>query len=139
MGNSKDRAQYAEGLASQTYGQSYDRAMQEYMNAFNIFNTNQGNLYNRLSGVSGQGLQAAGGAAGAAQNIGNAAGTAYTNAGNVTGAANIAKGNTDANIATNAGQLGTSIFNGLAGGSSGFRAPTDINGNPIAGQPGVNY
>ncbi len=110
MGNQKDRAQYAAGLASQTYGQSYDRAMQEYLNAFNIFNSNQGNLFNRNLAVSGQGLQAAGGAAGAAQNIGNAAGSAYTNTGNVQGAANIAKGNADSNIATNVGELGTTLL-----------------------------
>jgi hypothetical protein len=160
MGNQKDRSQFATGLADQTYqnlynnqrgefadrfnihasnaanassayGSSYDRAMNEYLNAFNIFNTNQGNLFNRLSGVSGQGLSAAGGQAGAAQNIGQAGANANTNAGNAQGGGAIATGNANANEATTIGQLGTGLWD--MGGASSYRDPG------IYGQPGVNY
>ncbi len=97
--------------ASSAYGSSYDRAMGEYLTARNIFDTNQGNLFNRLSSVSGQGLSAAGGQAGAASNIGQAGANAATGAGNATAAGDITKGNANAGIATTIGQLGSSFLN----------------------------
>ncbi len=96
--------------ATSAYGNSYDRAMNEYLNAFNIFNTNQNNLFGRLSTVSGQGLAAAGGQAGAAQNIGQAGANANTGAGNAQAAGDITKGNANANEATTIGQLGSSFI-----------------------------
>jgi hypothetical protein len=106
-GNQRDRAQFATGLADQTYSQSYDRALSEYMNAFSIFNTNQSNLFNRNYALSGQGLSAAGGQAGAAEGIGKAQGTAYENIGNAQGAGAISRGNNWADTATTLGDLGT--------------------------------
>lgn len=138
MGNQKDRAQFAEGLASQTYGDtynraaqeyankfnihtsnaqdaqsaygnSYNRAMQEYLNSYNIFNSNQGNLFNRNYQLAGLGLSAAGGQAGAASNIGTAGNTAATNTGNAQAAGSLTKGNNNAGIATSLGELGTTL------------------------------
>jgi hypothetical protein len=49
---------YAQGDASNEYGNVYNRALQTYGTNFNTFNSNQNNLYNRLSGVAGLGAQA---------------------------------------------------------------------------------
>lgn len=51
--------QYSQGLASQTYGDTYQRALGEFQQRYNIFNQNQANQFNRLSQLSGQGQQAA--------------------------------------------------------------------------------
>lgn len=51
--------QYSQGLASQTYGDVYQRALGEFQQRYNIFNTNQANQFNRLSSLAGAGQQAA--------------------------------------------------------------------------------
>lgn len=58
-GTAKDIAGYAEGLASTTYQQTFSNALQQYQQAFNKFETNQTNKYNRLAGVAGTGQNAA--------------------------------------------------------------------------------
>lgn len=63
--------QYGQGLADQNYQQIYNNAMGEYQNRFNVFETNQGNEYNRLMGLTGVG-----------QNAANAEGKIYTDSGN---------------------------------------------------------
>lgn len=59
----KDLMAFGQGLASQEYQNAYDRAWQQYMGAFNIFNSNQANQYGRLRDVAGMGLNATGYAA----------------------------------------------------------------------------
>jgi hypothetical protein len=59
----KDLESFAQGLASQEYQNAYDRAWQQYMGAFNIFDRNQANQYGRLRDVAGMGLNATGYAA----------------------------------------------------------------------------
>jgi len=65
----KNLDQYTVGMADQEYNQAETRAqgvqaqnfnqyLQTYQDAFNTFETNQGNAYNRLSGVSNEGLTA---------------------------------------------------------------------------------
>lgn len=51
--------QYAQGLASNTYQQTYNNALTQYQTAYNQFQQNQANLYNRLAGLSGTGQVAA--------------------------------------------------------------------------------
>jgi hypothetical protein len=51
--------EFGQGLAEQNYGDVYNRAMQEYQNRFNIFNSNQSNEYNRLMGLTQVGESAA--------------------------------------------------------------------------------
>lgn len=114
MGNMKDRAAFATGLADQTYGHTYDRAMSEYKNAFDIFNSNQSNLFNRNYALSGQGLQAAGGQAGSATNIGRAGADAATNAAQAKATGSITNANNNAAIATTVGQLGTTLLDHYA-------------------------
>lgn len=50
---------FGQDYASNEYSNVYGRAMQDYMNQFNIFNSNQSNQYNRLAGLAGTGQQAA--------------------------------------------------------------------------------
>lgn len=85
----KDLGQYSQGLASQEYGNAYARRLGEYTLANSIYNQNQTNLFNRLSGIGGGGQTATSGldtsgyanaAAGNITDIGNAraAGTVGT-------------------------------------------------------------
>jgi hypothetical protein len=58
-GTAKNLNDYAQGAASQEYGNVYNRALGTYQTNQNNFNTNNNNLYNRLFGVSGLGQNAA--------------------------------------------------------------------------------
>lgn len=51
--------QYSQGLASQTYGDTYQRSLGEFQQRYNIFNQNQSNQFNRLSSLAGTGQEAA--------------------------------------------------------------------------------
>jgi hypothetical protein len=52
--------QYNQGLAQGDYSNVYNQAMQQYQQAYNIFQQNQANQYNRLSNLAGGGQVAAG-------------------------------------------------------------------------------
>lgn len=58
-GTAKNLNDYAQGQASQEYGNVYNRALQTYGTNFNTFNSNNNNLYNRLYGVSALGQNSA--------------------------------------------------------------------------------
>lgn len=88
--------------ALQSYGQGL--ASEEYGNAYNRFNTDQGNLFNRLSTLSGFGQAAQGQNAQAGANYANAGSDLYTGMGNAITSANVA----------NAANKG-SMFNTLLG------------------------
>jgi hypothetical protein len=57
-GTAKNINDYAQNSASNEYGNVYNRALGTYQTNQQNFNTNNNNLYSRLSGLSGQGLQA---------------------------------------------------------------------------------
>lgn len=84
---------YGQGLASEEYG-----------NAYNRFNIDQDNLFNRLASISGFGQNASGQIANAGANYANAGNELYTGMGNSITASNIAKA-----------QQGSSMFNTLLG------------------------
>lgn len=65
-----DLNNYAQGTASTNYQNTFNNALTQYQSAYNTFNNNQNNTYNRLLGVSQQGLSAAGGAGNLIQGIG---------------------------------------------------------------------
>lgn len=88
---------YAQGSASQEYQAAFDRYQQEQQNA-----------YNRLAGVSGQGMQAAGQIGQFGANQGNALANAYLGTGQ--GMANIFTG-TSQDIAGMQQGLGTNMAN----------------------------
>lgn len=58
-GTAKNLTGYAEGLADTNYQNVFNNALQTYGTNFNTWNTNQNNLYNRLSGATGLGENAA--------------------------------------------------------------------------------
>lgn len=57
-----DMNNYAQGVASTNYQNVFNNALTQYQSAHNTFQNNQNNTYQRLMGMSGQGLNAAGGA-----------------------------------------------------------------------------
>jgi hypothetical protein len=78
----KEMTRYAQDYASSEYDKVYNRKLGEYRQAYDIFNNNQTNQFNRLSSLAGNGQQAA-------TNLGSA-GASYANAGSdlITGAGN---------------------------------------------------
>jgi len=88
--------------ALQSYGQGL--ASEEYGNAYNRFNQNNDNLFSRLAALSGFGQNAAGQNVASNTNYANAAGDLYTGIGNSITSANVA----------NAANRG-SMFNTLVG------------------------
>ncbi len=58
-GTAKNLNNYAQGVASTNYQNTFNNALQAYGTNFNTFNTNQNNLYNRLAGATGIGENAA--------------------------------------------------------------------------------
>ena len=94
----KDLTNYAQGAASQEYG-----------NAYNRFQTNRANLLNPLQSLAGQAQSSANTLGGAAQNYGNVGSANLTNAGNAQASNLIAGGNANAS-----GYMGTA--NAISGG-----------------------
>lgn len=54
-GTAKGIDQYAQGLADTTYQQTYSNALQQYQTAYNTFQNNQTNTFNRLATQAGEG------------------------------------------------------------------------------------
>ena len=52
--------QYSQGLASNTYQQSFNNALTQYQQSYNQFQQNQANEFNRLASISGLGQTTAG-------------------------------------------------------------------------------
>jgi hypothetical protein len=62
--------QFAQGLASSNYQNTFNNALTQYNSAYQSFLNNQNNTYQRLMGLSGEGLSAAGGAGNLISGIG---------------------------------------------------------------------
>jgi hypothetical protein len=58
-GTQKNLANYATGLASQTYQQAYNNALNQYQTNYGVWANNQANAYNRLLGLTGVGASLA--------------------------------------------------------------------------------
>ena len=135
--------QYAQGLASSNYQNTFNNALTQYQNAYQSFLNNQNNTYSRLMGLSGQGLQAAGGAGNLISGIGGDIASLYGQQGaaqaqGTIGQAN-ALGGIFPGIANSFGMYGLLSKMGGAGGFGGAPAPpiqvTQMPYNPAA-QPG---
>ena len=59
-GTMEAEQQYGQGLASQTYQQTFNNALTQYQQAYNQFQQGQANTYNRLAGLAGTGQVSAG-------------------------------------------------------------------------------
>jgi hypothetical protein len=116
-GTLKAMGQYTQGMASNEYQQAYQN-----------FNTNQTNQFNRLASVAGLGQTANGQVAQSGMNMAGQVGNNTMGAANAQGAADIAKGNTLSSLASggantwagyqsaqNQNQLLQSIYNNGAG------------------------
>lgn len=70
-GTMKAEQQYGQGLASTTYQQTYNNALQNYMTNYNQWSQQQSRTYNQLAGVSGAGQTTAGQLAASGQQAAN--------------------------------------------------------------------
>ena len=100
-GTGEAEQQYGQGLASQTYQQTYNNALTQYQQAYNQFQNNQANQYNRLAGLAGTGQVSAG-------QLGSTGQAAATNIGSINTNAGYQQGNTLQN-------LGSANASGYAG------------------------
>jgi hypothetical protein len=161
-GNEKNIENYAQGVASENYGNTYNQALQAYQSNASTFYNNQNNLYNRLSGTAGQGIQAAGTMGGLQQQGANALNALYFNGGqeigqNDIGSANAAaQGTLGANnamvggingavnsvgqtIAGLSGAANAGAGSNMGGGGWGYNAPTSYSQLPGTGVNGSGF
>lgn len=83
-------------------GYNQDMASTEYGNAFNRYQTQQGNIFSRLFQIAGLGQNAAAGVGATGAGLAGQAGQAITNAGTATGSGIVGGANAITNGATNA-------------------------------------
>jgi hypothetical protein len=100
--------QYGQGLASTTYGDVYNRALQQYQQAYGQFQNLQANQYNRLASLAGVGQVAAGQAGSTGQ-------AAASNVGNI----NLTTGAQQGQALQNAGAANASGYVGVGNAASG--------------------
>jgi len=98
-GTAKDLTQFAQDYASNEYSNVFNRALTQYQQAYNIFQNNQANTYNRLAGVAGAGQTSV-------TTLGNQGQAAAGNVANI----NLTAG----------GQIGNSLLNAGAATASGY-------------------
>ena len=103
-GTMQAEQQYGQGLASQTYQQTFNNALSQYQQAYNQFQQGQANTYNRLAGLAGTGQTSA-------QTLGSQGQAAAGNVSNI----NLTTGQQQANSANNAAYQTASGYNAAAG------------------------
>lgn len=112
-GTGKALNDYAQGSASNEYGNVYNRALTEYQQRYNVFNNNQSTLFNRLANLSGFGQTATAQLNSAGTNAANNNSTILMNSGQ-----QIGQQLNNAGAATASGYAGTA--NAINGGISGL-------------------
>ena len=111
-GTAKGLEDYAQGTASNEYGNVYNRALQTFNTGFNQFQTEQANKFNRTATVAGTGQQAA-------NELGQAGQAGASNVGNIlTGSTN---------------QVNQQTNNAAAARASGYASNANIWGNVVPG------
>lgn len=122
---------YAQGVASTNYQNTFNNALTQYQSAYQSFLNNQNNAYSRLMGLSGQGLQAAGGAGNLISGIGGDIASLYGQQGAARAQGTIGQANAYGSILPG---IGNSLLNyGLLSSLNGSQAmpsmpqgPTDV-------------
>ena len=104
--------QYGQGLAQSDYGNVYNQALGQYQQAYNIFQNNQANQFNRLAALSGIG---------------------QTSAGQLTSAGTSAANNASNTLLTAGSQIGQNINNAGAAQASGYIGGANAIGGGITG------
>jgi hypothetical protein len=134
-GTLKDATSWAQGNADTNYNNVYNRALNEYQQAYNIYNQNANNQYNRLSGISSTGQNAAAGTGNAASNYANQGSNLLTGAGNATAAGQVGSANAIGGAVSNVGNtaanlaLYNSIYGQRSNTGAGTQTPTNVSGN----------
>ena len=98
-GTLRDLTEYGSGLASQEYGAAYDR-----------FNNNRSQRFNRLASIAGLGQTATNNVGAAGQRTAETIGNNLTNLGNAQGAAAISRGNAWSGAANTLGNFALSQY-----------------------------
>lgn len=132
-----DLNNYAQGTASTNYQNTFNNSLTQYNSAYQTFLNNQSNLYNRLFGFSGLGLNATQGAAGAVQNATSDMANLQKQYGEAEAGGILGKANAMSNMfggLTNSLSDFASLFNGNTNNGSVISSPT-VPYQPI-GTPG---
>lgn len=110
----------AQQKALTSYGQGM--GSQEYMNSYNRYNTDQSNLFNRLSGISGTGQQQSQALGTMGMNTAGNIGNIQTGLGNALGASALAQGNAWGGMANQLGSMWNNYnaWNQMGGGMGGY-------------------
>lgn len=112
----KDLTSFNQGLANTSFN-----------NAFNQYQTQQGNIYGRLAGIAQQGQAAASNQATGASNFGSSIGQSATNVGTALGAGTVGAANSLSSGLSNLGLLGA-LYGGQGAGAG---AGALSGGNPF--------
>lgn len=133
----KDAMNFSSGLASQEYGNAYNRYNNDYITGYNTFNTNQNNIYNKLAALAGMGQSSASSLAGVSQNYGAQVGNNLAQGANANAAGTVGQANAwNQGIGTAANALGNYAYNRGSGYSGTFQPTAGVGGLGV-GQ-GVN-
>lgn len=114
-----DLNNYAQGTASTNYQNTFNNAFTQYQSAYDAFNNNQNNTYQRLMGLSGQGMQAASGDASLMSNFGGDIAQLYGQMGAARAAGTIGSANSITGMIPGLVNSGTSLLSGLLGKKTG--------------------
>lgn len=128
---------YAQGVASTNYQNTFNNALTQYQSAYNTFLNNQNNTYSRLLGLSGEGLGAAQGTSGAIQGIGGDIASLYGQQGAAQAQGTIGSANSLSGIfpGISGNLLNGLLLSKLGLGGGGGAAPGGT--PPIFGPPGA--
>lgn len=120
--------QYAQGLASTNYQNTFNNAQTQYQDAYQSFLNNQNNTYQRLMGMSGQGLQAAGGAGSLMTGMGGDIASLMGKQGQVQAAGTLGSANSILGMIPGLSGSLSQMFSGMNFGGGGGSTPTGIPG-----------
>lgn len=133
----KDAMNFSSGLASQEYGNAYNRYNNDYITGYNTFNTNQNNVYNKLAALAGMGQSSASSLAGVSQNYGAQVGNNLAQGANANAAGTVGQANAwSQGIGSAANALGNYAYNRGSGYSGSFQPTAGVGG--LGSGQGVN-
>lgn len=105
-----DLNNYAQGVASTNYQNTFNNSLTQYQQAYQQFLNNQNNTYSRLLGLGGLGMQGAQGSAGLISGIGGDIASLYGQQGAAAAQGTIGQANAYSNMFTGLGNAATNGF-----------------------------
>ena len=115
-GTAKALERYAQDYASNEYQNVYNRSLTDYQQAYNIFNQNQANVFNRYADLAG---------------IGQTSAQQLSNAGLTTG------NNVGSTLLTSGAQIGQDLNNAAAARASGYIGSANAYGSALGSLGGL--